>query len=114
MQFAEQYARPVQGQLGGFFQRINDYRDSFDLRWGKIDFELFYGASANLKVILKVYRANNICETYIVDTDAYDIEWNRHKRGTRDFYIYPDSTYFGKISCIKFAFIIHLGEHSIP
>ena len=69
MQFAEQYARPVHGKLGGFFQRINDFKDKFDIRWGKIEFDMFYGVSANLKVVLKVYR-DAVCETYIVDTDA--------------------------------------------
>ena len=113
MQFAEQYARPVQGKLGGFFQRVNDFKDKFDIRWGKIEFDMFYGVSANLKVVLKVYR-DAVCETYIVDTDAYDIQWDRHKRCTRDFYVYPFSRQFGKINCIKFSFIVHPGEHSIP
>ncbi|MGR9051964.1 MAG: phospholipase D-like domain-containing protein [Gammaproteobacteria bacterium] len=113
MQYAEQYARPVHGKLGGYFQRINDFRDQFDLRWGKIEFDMYYGVSANLKVILKVYR-DAVCETYIVDSDPYDMQWDRHKRCTRDFYILPYSSHFGKISCIKFSFIVHLGEHSIP
>ncbi len=113
MQIAEYYARPLQGQLGGFFQRSNDFGDCFDLRWGKIDFEMFHGVPANLKVVLKVYRDNAICETYIVDSDPYDIEWNYHKRRTRDFFVYPNSTHFGKINCIKFAFIVHLNEQSV-
>jgi phospholipase D-like protein len=114
MQYAEQYARPFFGQLGGYFQRINDFKDSFDIRWGKIEFDIFHGASANLKVIIKVYRDNHICENYVVDTDAYDIHWDRHKRSTRDFYVYPSSTYFGKINCIKIAYIVHLNDRSIP
>lgn len=113
MQIAEHYARPFYGQLGGYFQRINDISDTFDIRWGKIEFDMFHGASANLKVILKVYRDNHVCETYVVDTDAYDIHWDRHKRSTRDFYVYPHSTHLGKINCIKFAFVVHLHEHSI-
>jgi hypothetical protein len=73
---------------------------------------MFYGMSANLKVIVKIYR-DAVCETYIVDTDAFDIHWDRHRRATRDFYVHPFSSQFGKINCIKFAFIVHLGEHSI-
>jgi hypothetical protein len=112
MPVAEQYAKPINARLGGPFSRNNDAGESFELQWGKIDFELNYGQSANLKVVLKVYR-EKICETYLVDTDAYDIEWNKHKRSTRDFYILPNSRQFGKINCIKFAFIVHMGEQSI-
>ncbi len=113
MQLAEHYAKPVQGTLGGYFERINDFKDKFYIRWGKIDFEIFHGVQANLKVILKVYRDNNICETYFVDSDAYDIHWDYHKRSTRDFFILPHSNQFGPINCVKFSFIIHLHEHSI-
>ncbi|MEY4718952.1 MAG: hypothetical protein RL563_1570 [Pseudomonadota bacterium] len=112
MQVAEHYAKPVFGKLGGFFQRVNDFKDTFNIRWGRIEFDLYHGVSANLKVVIKVYR-ESICETYVVDTDAYDIEWDRHKRATRDFFILPFSTHFGKINCIKFSFIVHLGEQSI-
>lgn len=112
MQIAEHYAKPVFGKLGGYFQRINDFKDTFSLRWGRIEFDMHHGMSANLKVILKVYR-DSICETFIVDTDAFDIEWDRHKRATRDFFVHPYSSHFGKINCIKFSFIVHLGEHSI-
>lgn len=114
MQLAEQYATPLHGTLGGFFPRVNDFNDLFYLRWGKIEFDVSFGIQANIKVILKVYRDNNVCETYIVDTDAFDIQWNHHKRCTRDFYIHPFSAHFGQASCVKFAFIMHLDEHSIP
>ncbi|NOT13649.1 MAG: phosphatidylserine/phosphatidylglycerophosphate/cardiolipin synthase family protein [Methylococcaceae bacterium] len=113
MQLAEHYARPIHGNLGGFFSRVNDYGDLFYIRWGKIDFDVFYGVQANVKVIIKVYRDHNIRETYVVDTDAYDVQWDRHKRHTRDFYIHPVSANFGHINCIKFSFIVHMNEHSI-
>jgi hypothetical protein len=63
MQFAEHYATPIHGNLGGSFQRVNDFNDKFYVRWGKIDFDLSFGVQANLKVILKVYLDNAICET---------------------------------------------------
>lgn len=113
MQFAEQYAIPRHGTLGGFFQRVNDFNEPFSLRWGKIEFDVFFGVQANVKVILKVYRDNNVCETYIVDTDAFDVQWNRHKRCTRDFFILPFSAQFGQASCVKFSFVVHLEERSI-
>jgi hypothetical protein len=114
MQFAEQYAMPRHGNMGGSFQRVNDFNDKFYLRWGKIDFDVFHGVQANLKVILKVYRDNHICETYLVDTEPYDIQWNHHRRRTRDFYIHPVSGHFGQASCVKISFVVHLGEHSVP
>ncbi len=114
MKTAESYAQPVRGKLGGSFQRVNDFNEKFHLRWGKISFNVSYGVKANLKVILKVYRDNNICETFVVDTDPYDTHWDHHKRRTRDFYINPSSNVFGHINCVKFAFVVHLDEHSIP
>ena len=114
MDTAEHYAIPAHGNLGGSFWRSNDFNERFHLRWGKITFDVSFGVQANVKVILKVYRNNGVCETYIVDTDAYDIHWNHHKRRTRDFYINPMSNAFGPITCVKFAYIVHLNEHSIP
>lgn len=114
MQPAEHYATPVHGQLGGFFSRSNDLKESFSVRWGKIDFHVHHGIQANVKVILRVYRSNDIIETYIVDTDAYEEQWNYHKRSTRDFFILPNSAQLGPILCIKFSYLIHLNEHSIP
>lgn len=114
MQSAEHYATPVHASLGGPFVRVNDFGDKFYVRWGKIDFDMAHGVQANLKVVLRVYRNNGICETFIVDTDPYDIQWNRHKRRTRDFYLHPVSRNLGPVSCVKFAFIVHLNERSIP
>ena len=56
MPIAEHYAMPVHGHLGGYFQRVNDFNDKFDIRWGKIEFDVFFGVQANIKVVLKVYR----------------------------------------------------------
>lgn len=110
---AETFAVPVHGHLGGPFQRRNEFGEEFRLRWGRIDFFLRYGASANVKVVLRVYR-EHICETYVVDTDPYDIHWDHHKRRTRDFFLLPVSREFGPIRCVKFAFVVHLEERSIP
>jgi hypothetical protein len=110
---AEHYAMPVHGHLGGYFQRVNDFNDGFDIRWGKIEFDVFFGIQANIKVVLKVYREHGVRELYLIDTDAFDVQWDRHKRCTRDFYIHPVSTHFGTINAVKFSFIVHLNEHSI-
>lgn len=113
MQSAEHYAMPRFGTLGCSFQRMNDFNEPFDLRWGKIEFDVSFGIQANVKVILKVYREDSICETYFVDTDAFEVQWNRHKRCTRDFYILPLSEQFGPASCIKFSFVVHMEERSV-
>lgn len=110
---AEHYAKPIRGELGGSFARVNDFNHKFFLRWGKIEFDVIHGDQLNLKVVLKVYRQHSICETYIVDTDAYDIKWNHHQRRTRDFYLHPFSNSFGQINCVKFSFIIHKDGQSV-
>lgn len=66
MDTAEHYAVPVHGNLGGSFVRTNDFNEKFYLRWGKIIFDVSFGVQVNVKVVLRVYRDNNICETYIV------------------------------------------------
>jgi hypothetical protein len=108
---AETYATPVHGHLGGSFTRRNEFNEEFRLRWGRIDFVVRFGASANLKVVLRVYR-EHICETFVVDTDPYDVHWDHHRRRTRDFYILPHSRELGPIRCVKFAYIVHVGEQS--
>jgi hypothetical protein len=114
MHTAEHYARPVHGNLGSSFIKYNDMREPFQIRWGKIDFDVFHGTQANVKVILKVYRQHNICETFFIDTDAYQAQWNFHRRSTRDFFVLPLSPHCGEITCIKFSYLVHLHEHSLP
>ena len=114
MHAAEQYTTPLDGTLGEYFQRLNDINEPFTLRWGRINFDVNLDPSANVKVRIIVYRANNVRETYLVDTDPYGVEWGRHKRRTQDFFIMPDSAQFGPATCIKFSFIVHKDERSIP
>ena len=114
MPFAEQYAVPIEVDIGEPFSRRNDLGEWFRLRWGRIRFDLSWGKEINLKVLLKVFRRDGTCEKLLIDTDPYDIEWDRHKRVTRDFYLLPESAKFGRISFVKCAFIVHRSEHSIP
>jgi hypothetical protein len=111
---AEQFATPRYAELGELFEKTNDLGQPFMLRWGKITFDVALDASANIKVLLQVYRDQGIRESYIVDTDPFDVGFGCHKRNTRDFYILPDSSHFGPVRCVKFAFIAHLDERSIP
>src|SRR5271157_1361697 len=113
-EFAEKYAIPVEGELGCFLTRRNEFNDAFFLRWGQIRFEAFWGAEANLKVILKVHRSGGYCEKFIVDTDPCDIEWNRHKRATRDFFIHPFPPKQGRVTEVGFSFVAHVQGVSIP
>lgn len=114
MVFAEKYAIPVEGELGASFRTLNEFKEVFYLRWGRIRFDASWGSWLNIKVILKVYRTDGICEHFIVDTDPYDIGWDSHKRVTRDFYIHPSPMKQGRVCCVKFSYIIHLKDQSIP
>jgi hypothetical protein len=114
MDYAEKYAAPAEGSLGTYFPLRNDMREVFYLRWGMICFDVFWGAAVNIKVILKVYRSDATCESFLVETDPHDIRWNRHTRTTRDFFIHPFPSKQGKIVCVKFSFIVHLRGISIP
>ena len=89
MPFAERYVLPTNAELGDRnVPRTNDFRELFYVRWGCIRFDVFWGAELNLKVVLKVYRFDDTCEHFIVDTDSYDVQWNFHKRGHQGF-LYP-------------------------
>lgn len=112
--YAEHYASPRYGELGEFFEKANDLGEPFSLRWGRIVFDVALDASANVKVLVLVDRDQGIRESYIVDTDPFEAGPGHHKRATRDFYILPESPQFGPVRCVKFAFIVHLDEHSIP
>jgi hypothetical protein len=114
MAFAEQYAVPTEVEMGESFSRRNDIGEWFRLRWVRVRFDLWWGKDINLKVLLRVFRRDGTSEKLLVDTDPYDIEWDRHKRVTRDFYLLPESIKFGRIACVKIAFIVHRGENSIP
>ena len=115
MPFAERYVLPTNGELGDRnVPRTNDFRELFYVRWGCIRFDVFWGAELNLKVVLKVYRFDDTCEHFIVDTDAYDVQWNFHKRATRDFYIHPFAKKLGWVKRVGFSFIAHLQGKSIP
>lgn len=114
MVFAENYAVPMEGSLGETFPRRNDLGDLFYLRWGMIRFAVFWGAEANIKVLLKVYRSDGTRESFIIDTDPCDVQWDRHSRTTRDFFLHPFPKNLGRITCVKFSYIVHLHGRSIP
>jgi hypothetical protein len=114
MPYAEHYAFPTGVEIGRSIPRTNDFKELFHVRWCNLRFDVFWGAELNLKVVLRVYRTENVCETYLVDTDACDVEWNRHRRVTRDFYVHPFPLKLGPVQRIAFAFIAHLNGVSIP
>jgi hypothetical protein len=114
MSHAEQYATPIEGQLGTTFPRQNDFKEVFFLRWGKIRFDVQWGRELNVKVLLKVYRSDGVVERFMVDTEPRNIAWNYHQRVTRDFFVHPFPKSLGRITAVKFAYIVHLEERSIP
>ncbi len=114
MSVAEDFAFPIEAQLGTTFPRRNDFGELFYLRWGKIRFEVNWGPELNIKVLLKVYRSDGVCEQFVVDTDARQVRWNGHQRVTRDFFVHPFPRDLGRVTAVKFVYIVHLGEHSYP
>lgn len=114
MPYAEQYATPIEGQLGAALPRYNDFKEVFYLRWGKIRFDVQWGPEVNIKVVLKVYRSDGVCEHFIVDTDPRRITWNHHQRVTRDFFVHPFPRGLGRVTAVKFAYIVHIDDRSIP
>ncbi len=114
IRFAEEIAQPVSGEMGVEFPRQNDFREVFYVRWGRISFDVLWGLEINLKVILKVYREGGVCENFIAGTDPSRIQWNRHRRTSRDFFIHPFPKKLGRVTCVKFSYVIHAQERSIP
>ncbi len=113
MPYAEDYAFPAEAEIGGNIPRTNDFKELFYVRWGCIRFDVHWGAALNLKVVLRVYRSEGTCEQFIVDTDPYDVQWNFHRRSTRDFYIHPFAVKLGYVTRVGFSFIAHLHGRSI-
>ncbi|EKD37955.1 MAG: hypothetical protein ACD_75C00927G0002 [uncultured bacterium] len=113
MQYAEKYSVPIEGELYPCKGRQNVCKEHFFLRAGKIRFQVRADIDTNLKVILKVYRDDGICEHFLVDTDYYDVQAGNHKRVTREFHLHPFPLKLGRIICVKFAYVFHLGERSV-
>ena len=109
MPIAEKYAFPTHAEIGTSIPRTNDFKEVFYVRWGRIHFAAFGGDDLNVKAVLNVYRSDDVCERFIIDTD-----WNNWKRATRDFYIHPFSVKLGHVRRITFSFIVHTQNRSIP
>lgn len=114
MEFAEQFASPTEASLGPVFPRRNDLGELFYLRWGRLHFDVRWGSEMNLKVILKVWHEDNTCDQYILHTDPYDIGPFHHRRATRDLFVHPNPRAQGRVTGIKFSYILHLRGRSIP
>lgn len=113
MPFAETYAIPTAAELGQPFSRRNEIGEVYLLRPLTLRFDVHWGRGLNLKVVLNVWRQGSVCEHLLVDTDAFEVEWNRHRRVTRDIYVCPESPTAGQLRCVKFSYIVHLHERSI-
>ena len=114
MEYAEQFAVPTEAYLSAPFARRNDFRDLFVLRWGRLHFQVNWGVDMNLKVLLKVFHADGTCEQYVAHTDPCEVEWDRHRRATRDLFLHPRPMHQGHITGVKFSYIVHHHGRSIP
>ena len=112
MEIAEDLVVPVEAELGSFFPRRNDLRETFHLRWARLRLRVHWGSELNLKVLLRVRRDDGVTETYLVDTDPEQGDWNRHIRVTRDFFLHPFPTGLGPVTGVTFAWIAHLRGRS--
>lgn len=107
MAFAETYVAPIEGELGAPFWRQNDLGERFCVRPGRIRAVVAWGAAMNVKVVLSIQRTDGLIERLLVDTDAYDIEWNRHRRVTREFCLCPRPLDLAPIVSVRCAFVVH-------
>ncbi len=114
MEYAEQYAAPTEAYLSPPYPRRNEFKELFYLRWGRLHFRVDWGVDMNIKVIVKVFHEDGTFEQYVVHTDPCDVEWNRHRRATRDLFIHPRSMHQGRVTCVKFSYILHHHFRSIP
>ncbi len=114
MAFAEQFAVPIEVEIGPYFPRRNEFGEFFHIRWARLRFHVNWGAEVNVKVILKVHRPGGVCEHFIVETDPYAMEWNQHWRLTRDFFLLPRCDQLGPALVVLFSFIVHVRGVSIP
>lgn len=83
---------------------------------GGIGFSFYnYSDKKALKVVLKVYREEGICEVFIIDT-YYCGEWgdNWQKWQTHQLPLFPYESSHGRIKYITFSYIIHKAGRSIP
>jgi len=114
MIFAEKFSVPIDGELYPGVRKLNAFGEYFFVRPGRIRFQVWTADTAtNVKVILKVYRSDATCEYFIIDTDYYDVKACQHKRVTRDFFIHSFPAKLGRVICVKFSYVFHLGEQSI-
>lgn len=114
MNYAESFALPCEVELGPVFPRRNEFGHIFLLRWTRLRFEVQWGAEVNVKVILKVHRPNGVCEHFLVETDPYDVEWNHHRRHTRDCFLHPYCDLLGPATVVKFSYVVHFHGRSYP
>jgi hypothetical protein len=115
MEFAETYALPLEGTLGPSVRRTNEFQEPFTVRPGQIHFLATGGHGLNIKVVLTVYRDDGSSEQFIVDTDPSGGGSEPDgRRQTRDFVVHAFPRQQGRARCVKFSYIVHLGERSIP
>ena len=65
-------------------------------------------------MLLKVYRADGVVEHFVVDTEAAAGDMELHQRVTRDFFIHPFPKHLGRVTCVKFSYIVHHGRTLDP
>lgn len=112
--FAERYATPVQAGLEAPYARTNDFGDTFYLRRAYVTFNCNWGVDLNVKVIVRVFYEDGSRERYVAHTEPYDVHHDRHQRATRDIFVHMQSKHQGRVTCVKFSYLLHHNFKSIP
>ncbi|MBF0458218.1 MAG: hypothetical protein HQK99_10025 [Nitrospirae bacterium] len=114
--FAEQYCHPSYKWIGGrrFVNNAQNWKISnFP---GGIGFAFEdYAADKALRVVLKVFREDNAVEYYLMNADHCG-HWgdNWQKWQTNQLPLFPYEGLHGRITHIKFSYVIHKDGVSIP
>eukprot|EP01124_Arcella_intermedia_P013543 TRINITY_DN1995_c0_g1_i3.p1 TRINITY_DN1995_c0_g1~~TRINITY_DN1995_c0_g1_i3.p1 ORF type:complete len:586 (+),score=85.09 TRINITY_DN1995_c0_g1_i3:115-1758(+) len=112
---AEELAVPESIELFKVFDRSNG-KENFKLREARIHFTVNWGTPwmCNVKVLVVTSHADGSSMKILIDTDPFDATTYSHKRSTRNFFISPEPKRHGRVTEVRFCFVVHFEERSIP
>ena len=115
MEFAEEVAVPIEGELSGEFPRPNDLKETLPPAMGEDPLSGFWGPEVNLKAVLKVYRSDGtsraVPQRYRSLREPVEQPQARHARLLCPRRSHPEQ---GRVTCVKCAYIVHYRGRSYP
>jgi len=116
IEIAEQYAHPSYKWIGEKRTVINMQNWQITNVPGGLGFAFYnYSNDKALKVLLKIYRDDGVCEYFLLDTyycDEYGDNWQKWQ--THQLPLFPYESSHGGITHIKFSYLVHKDGKSIP